>query len=147
MGGGTSGLTVAKRLAEDPQTTVAVIEAGSFYEISNGNRSQIPAYDVDGSSPLPNTVQSLVDWGLITTPQTVLISQASKPPLAADPLLAAWKSEHPLRSRPMSWWQVVQQLSTSEARLTHLLQLGAELSCIPEVRSHLGQSRKLPINL
>ena len=28
MGGGTAGLTIAERLAEDPGTTVAVVEAG-----------------------------------------------------------------------------------------------------------------------
>lgn len=42
--GGTAGLTVAARLAEDPTKTVAVVEAGSFYEIGNGNLSQIVSH-------------------------------------------------------------------------------------------------------
>lgn len=41
VGGGTAGLTVAKRLSEDPNISIAVIEAGSLYEIGNGNLSQV----------------------------------------------------------------------------------------------------------
>ena len=52
--------------------TVAVIEAGAFYEMDNGNISQVPGY---GSTYLsfndlaPSTV--LVDWDLITKKQEV----------------------------------------------------------------------------
>lgn len=41
VGGGTAGLAIARRLAE--KHTVAVIEAGSFYELDNGNLTEIPA--------------------------------------------------------------------------------------------------------
>ncbi|KAL9583414.1 MAG: hypothetical protein Q9212_002721 [Teloschistes hypoglaucus] len=44
VGGGTAGLTVASRLSQHPTVSVAVIEAGDFYEISNGNLSEVPAY-------------------------------------------------------------------------------------------------------
>lgn len=71
IGGGTAGLTVAKRLAESPGISVAVIEAGSFYEINNGNFSQVPAYDVLYSSSDPASIQPLVDWGIVTIPQQV----------------------------------------------------------------------------
>lgn len=37
IGGGTAGLTIAARLAEDEEVSVAVIEAGGFYQIENGN--------------------------------------------------------------------------------------------------------------
>jgi choline dehydrogenase len=37
VGGGTGGLTIAARLAEDKNVSVAVIEAGGFYQIDNGN--------------------------------------------------------------------------------------------------------------
>lgn len=37
VGGGTAGLTIAARLAEDENTSVAVVEAGGFYQIDNGN--------------------------------------------------------------------------------------------------------------
>lgn len=44
VGGGTAGLVVAHRLASNSSYSVAVIEAGGFYEMDNGNYSQIPAY-------------------------------------------------------------------------------------------------------
>jgi choline dehydrogenase-like flavoprotein len=37
IGGGTAGLTIAARLAEDSNVSVAVIEAGGFYQQENGN--------------------------------------------------------------------------------------------------------------
>ncbi|MCJ1377520.1 hypothetical protein MMC17_000615 [Xylographa soralifera] len=69
IGGGTAGNTIAARLAEDPSLSVAVIEAGGFYEVENGNRSVVPAYSTDNAGSLPNTTQPLVDWGFVTTPQ------------------------------------------------------------------------------
>ena len=73
VGGGTSGLTVAKRLAEDPKVSVAVIEAGGFYELDNSNISQIPAYYTFNvnSAPDPASIQPLIDWGIITAAQKV----------------------------------------------------------------------------
>lgn len=44
VGGGTAGLVVARRLAANSSLTVAVIEAGGFYELDNGNFSEIPAF-------------------------------------------------------------------------------------------------------
>ena len=65
-------MTVATRLAE-AQNSVAVIEAGSFYELDNGNLSQIPSDDAMYASPIPKqtSIQPLVDWGFITEPQSV----------------------------------------------------------------------------
>jgi choline dehydrogenase len=37
IGGGTAGPTIAARLAEDSDVSVAVIEAGGFYQQDNGN--------------------------------------------------------------------------------------------------------------
>lgn len=75
IGGGTSGLTVARRLAANPAVSVAVIEAGGFYEIDNGNVSQIPNDAAQYSSPDPtSSIQPLVDWGIVTKPQTVRIN-------------------------------------------------------------------------
>ena len=72
IGGGTAGLTIATRLAEKAGISVAVIEAGGFYEQDNGNRSVVPGYSDDGSGSTPGMgVNLLVDWNFNTTPQTV----------------------------------------------------------------------------
>ncbi|KAL8632168.1 hypothetical protein Q9189_002078 [Teloschistes chrysophthalmus] len=72
VGGGTSGLTVAKRLAEDPAVSVAVIEAGGFYEIESGNVSQIPAYATSNIAGNVSNAPPFIDWKFVTTPQPAL---------------------------------------------------------------------------
>jgi choline dehydrogenase len=42
VGGGAAGLAVAMRVAEDGTHTVAVIEAGGFYQVEAGNKSVTP---------------------------------------------------------------------------------------------------------
>lgn len=71
VGGGTAGLAVAYRLAESGVHSVAVIEAGGFYEQDNGNTSVVPAYcprygatTVESASEFPG-----VDWGFVTQAQ------------------------------------------------------------------------------
>ena len=71
VGGGTAGLVVAARLAESKSTSVAVIEAGGFYEIDNGNISVIPADAIFYSGADPSDTQPLIDWGINTVPQRV----------------------------------------------------------------------------
>jgi choline dehydrogenase len=74
IGGGTSGLTIARRLSQ--QHTVAVIGAGSFYVMDNGNLTEIPA-DASyylGKEPLYQN--PLVDWRQMTTPQNGLEGKA-----------------------------------------------------------------------
>ena len=44
VGGGTAGLVMARRLAANSSITIAVVEAGGFYEFDNGNYSEIPAF-------------------------------------------------------------------------------------------------------
>ena len=63
VGGGTAGLPLARRLASNPSVTVAVVEAGGFYETDNGNYSEVPAYAVSQASPL-------IDWDISTQAQT-----------------------------------------------------------------------------
>ncbi len=71
IGGGTAGNTIAARLAQDPANyTVAVIEAGSFYEILNGNRTQVPGYSYESALSSSSHPVSMIEWdGLKTAPQ------------------------------------------------------------------------------
>ncbi|KAF2853632.1 GMC oxidoreductase [Plenodomus tracheiphilus IPT5] len=70
VGGGTAGLAIASRLSTF--ASVAVIEAGGFYEQDNGNQSVIPYYGL--VMPVLGTTEdyppnSLIDWDLLSTPQ------------------------------------------------------------------------------
>ncbi|POS77029.1 hypothetical protein DHEL01_v204584 [Diaporthe helianthi] len=71
IGGGTSGLTLASRLAAT-SASVAVIEAGGFYEMDNSNNSVVPLYSLTGIAfidPSPGfTPQPLMDWSLLSEP-------------------------------------------------------------------------------
>ena len=69
VGGGTAGLALASRLAENSAITVAVIEAGGFYEEDNGDINVIPGQASYYSGWFPNNTQPLIDWGFVTEPQ------------------------------------------------------------------------------
>ena len=71
VGGGTAGLTLATRLAEQQAGTVAVVEAGGFYEVGNGNLSQVPAADNWYAGKAKSGWQPKIDWGYVTAPQAV----------------------------------------------------------------------------
>lgn len=70
VGGGLCGLVVASRLAET--ASVAVVEAGGFYEVENSNRSVVPLLSLTGITFIDPTdtftPQPLMDWGLVTEP-------------------------------------------------------------------------------
>ncbi|TAQ86890.1 hypothetical protein B7494_g4805 [Chlorociboria aeruginascens] len=69
IGGGNAGLTVAARLVEQNAGTVAIIEAGTFYELSSGNISQVPATGDYFAGKDRTDTQPLVDWGYDTVAQ------------------------------------------------------------------------------
>ena len=71
VGGGTAGLAIAARLAEGSSNSIAVIEAGGFYEQDNGNFSVIPGFCTVFAGTAPDDFNPLVDWGLVTEPQKV----------------------------------------------------------------------------
>lgn len=66
VGGGTSGMTIATRLAEQSHS-VALVEAGGYYE-ETFPYAGIPGADgiAVGSDPVSNVS---ADWGFVTTPQ------------------------------------------------------------------------------
>ena len=72
VGGGTAGLAIATRLAENATYTVAVIERGSFYEIGNGNYTEIPGYNGYFGGTDPAIGNGLIDWRQETAPMSVL---------------------------------------------------------------------------
>jgi len=57
------------RLAENGTLSVAVVEAGGFYELENGNLTSIPGNYV------PNSLAPAVDWSFTTTAQPALADQ------------------------------------------------------------------------
>lgn len=67
VGGGTAGLALANRLAADGVTTVAVVEAGTLYEVAD-YFATAPGADVLGVGSA-ETVPT-VDWGYFTEPQS-----------------------------------------------------------------------------
>ena len=71
VGGGTAGLTIATRLAQIASNSVAVVEAGGFYEIDNGNLSVVPSTSAYFTGADINDTNPLVDWSFVTTPQPV----------------------------------------------------------------------------
>jgi choline dehydrogenase len=70
VGGGTAGLAIAARLSKDGSRSVAVIEAGTYYE-TYGNTSEIPLYDSAWTGKDPVDTNPNVDWDFVTTPQQV----------------------------------------------------------------------------
>lgn len=77
VGGGTAGLAIAARLAENTSNTVAVIEAGGFYEIDAGETSQVPYLGLVYDTGILMFTEAFpqVDWGIVTTNQTGLMGQ------------------------------------------------------------------------
>lgn len=74
VGGGTAGNAIANRLAQNGTLSVAVIEAGSFYQLTNGNGSVIPGLSITQHTGTgPTNFQPLIDWDFDTTPQAVRV--------------------------------------------------------------------------
>ena len=82
VGGGNAGITIAARLAES--ASVAVIEAGGFYEIGNSNLSQIPQDDVWFAGKDKTDFNPLIDWGFQTTAQAVSLGITQHLSIVAD---------------------------------------------------------------
>jgi choline dehydrogenase len=74
VGSGPGGSVMANRLTEIPGVSVAIIEAGTWAEDSVGNLTTVPAYDGAFLLKSVNQQPSAVDWGFVTTPQSVSYS-------------------------------------------------------------------------
>jgi choline dehydrogenase len=68
IGGGTAGLVMASRLSENSSISVAVIEAGGYYEQLDPVFSTTPGLDSDGVGSDPSSTND-IDWNFVTTPQ------------------------------------------------------------------------------
>ncbi|KOC16373.1 versicolorin B synthase [Aspergillus flavus AF70] len=69
VGGGTAGLAMARRLSQDGTASVAVIEAGGFYETDAGNATEVPMYLFNYFFDNGKVKNPLFDWYQYTTPQ------------------------------------------------------------------------------
>lgn len=69
VGGGTAGFTLAARLSEDYSTTVAIIEAGTYYQIKHPLLSTTPLGAAGFTGSSPDDINHGVDWGFVTAPQ------------------------------------------------------------------------------
>lgn len=68
IGGGTSSLAIAARLAANFSVSVALVEAGGYYEILN-SLTIIPCFEAIQATGTDPTDTDLIDWGFVTTPQ------------------------------------------------------------------------------
>lgn len=76
VGAGTAGGAVAARLALAGYS-VGLVEAGSFYDLDNGNKTTVPGYD---QTTHPNDpLDSLVDYDFVTEPEPVGHPNALRP--------------------------------------------------------------------
>ena len=66
VGGGTAGLVLANRLSTN--FSVAVIEAGGFYQAVDNATAQVPGLDILGAGMSPSDVVD-TDWRFVTQPQ------------------------------------------------------------------------------
>ena len=118
VGGGNAGLTLATRLAQGQSGTVAVVEAGNFYEISNGNLSQVPATDGAFTGRSLTDWQPLIDWGYATTPQAVSTfpSRRVEAPSLIHTMVGRLRRTNSLRSGQVSWGFLCPELHGISAR-------------------------------
>ena len=66
VGGGTAGLALANRLSSN--FSVAVIEAGGYYQVVDNGTAQVPGLDILGAGMSPEDIVD-TDWKFVTQPQ------------------------------------------------------------------------------
>jgi hypothetical protein len=107
LGGGTAGLALAHRLAEDARYTVAVVNAGDFAEFANGNFSQVPALASMFGGSNPFLKNPLLDFDQYTSAQPVSTDASIKSSTyhsIVDQNPAIERSQDLLYDTSSSWW-------------------------------------------
>ncbi|KAK2791744.1 hypothetical protein FQN52_004660 [Onygenales sp. PD_12] len=69
VGGGTAGVTIAYRLAENTENRVALVEAGTYYEVT-WPLGAIPATAFIPVGSNPKGLYPPADWNFVTEPQS-----------------------------------------------------------------------------
>ncbi|KAK6193317.1 hypothetical protein LQW54_012579 [Pestalotiopsis sp. IQ-011] len=69
VGGGAAGLTLAARVCEESEFSVAVIEAGNYYQIDTPLLLSTPMSGVGFTGTSISDIHPAIDWSFITTPQ------------------------------------------------------------------------------
>ncbi|KAF7174683.1 hypothetical protein CNMCM7691_003369 [Aspergillus felis] len=77
---GPGGSTVANRLTEIPDVSVAMIEAGTWAEDVVGNLSAVPGYDGYFLLKSVKSTPTAIHWGFVTIPQTGINGQIARYP-------------------------------------------------------------------
>ncbi|KAL4805204.1 hypothetical protein BDV18DRAFT_165935 [Aspergillus unguis] len=72
VGGGTAGLAIAARLAEDSSVSVAVVEAGGYYESEVGPLAEVPGFGGTDNTGVDSSDASVIDWNFETQPLTAV---------------------------------------------------------------------------
>lgn len=80
VGAGPGGLVTASRLSENPDISVAVIEAGTWAEDVTGNLTTVPGYNGVFDLVATNITSSPIDWNFTTTPQPGILGQVLRYP-------------------------------------------------------------------
>ena len=111
VGGGTAGLVMAARLSENSMISVAVVEAGGFYEQDpTTSLLQIPLYDTLWTGKDPKDTNPAVDWGFVTTPQQVCSAVMNDKAFAENYCPGCAKRAYSLRSRKVPWGKQCSEL-------------------------------------
>ena len=71
VGSGPGGSVTANRLTENPDVSVAIIEAGNWAEDTVGNLTNVPGYSGVFAVKAADANITAADWGFLTTPQKV----------------------------------------------------------------------------
>ena len=127
--------------------SVAVIEAGGFYEVDNGNYSIVPGLAL--SAPFLTTAESyppqpLIDWGLVSTPQPGAgnrrIHYAQGKTLAGSSALNVMAYHRATNGTYQRWAELVGDDSYSFSSLLPFFERSCQLTPPNESKRHISNA-------